>query len=928
MKTKLYLSFLALTALPLSVSSVQAQTYQPSNRTPVSDNTLGTQVSGNGGNFNITGGVRKGQTLFHSFNDFSVPTNGSANFLNSFSNRDIITRVTGNLFSDINGTVNTNGANFFLINPNGIVFGTNARLNVGKAFVGSTANSLDLVDGGGRTITFGTNPNGDAPLLAVNPNVLFNVSRLNLGGGTGAISNFGTLQTPNDSQYIGLIGGNITLNGGKIIAPGGQIELGGLSVAGSVGLSTDGNNLKAQFPTNIARGDVSLANQSRINVIGTGKGDVTITARNIDLLGGSVIASGIGQGLGTPETVAGDIKLNATGKIAIVGSSSGILNTVSSNATGQGGNITLDTSSLFLQDGAQLQALTLGRGNVGNVTVNAKDTVSLTNNSAIANRVQEGGIGKGGNININGSGASLTLVDGAQLLSNTRGASASQSGGQGDAGNINVKVRAINISGKSGSFPSGIRSDIGRGAIGKGGNITIEADSFDLKGGAEISAATLGQGNAGNITIKAKDNITLDRANILSSVEAGGVGDGGDIEISGASFSQSNGAQILSSTRSAFDNQPAGQGNAGNVKLKVNGAVRIIGTNGSFPTSIATFVDPGTVGNGGNISIETGSFSLQDGAQLLASTEGQGNAGTITVNAADFFTIAGRSGLVTNSRGQTGFLTSSLLVTSLSQTGKAGDIIVASPQISVDGGAIKATSLFGNGGNIQIGGQSGSTQGSKIPAVDLLLLRRKGQISTSAGGTPQSGGNGGNIKIDSKLIVAIPTENSDISANAVKGRGGNVTINSQGLFGIQFRPQSTVNSDITASSDFGLSGSVQINTPGVDPGKDSTELPKVTTDASNQISQVCSATNRQNKLTVAGRGGLPPTANDPLTSDVIWQDARAASRQPAVSSAMTNPVELAPPAVGWIFNGKKVTLIAAKTNGQLTGTSVACPNIK
>ena len=208
-----HLPFLTTTALLLFPTSVYAQTYQPSNRTPVADTTLGTQVSGTGNNFNITGGINKGQTLFHSFTDFSVPTNGAANFLNPANNRDIITRVTGGVFSDINGTVNTNGANFFLINPNGIVFGTNAQLNVGKAFVGSTASGIDLVDARGRMITFSTNPNGDAPLLSVAPNVLFNVSRLNFSGSTGAISNFGTLQTPNNSQYIGLIGGNVTLDG-------------------------------------------------------------------------------------------------------------------------------------------------------------------------------------------------------------------------------------------------------------------------------------------------------------------------------------------------------------------------------------------------------------------------------------------------------------------------------------------------------------------------------------------------------------------------------------------------------------------------------------------------------------------------------------------------------------------------------------------
>jgi filamentous hemagglutinin family protein len=270
MKTKLWLSFLPLISLIPNTQTAQAQTYQPSNRPPVADSTLNTQVSANGSTFNITGGLTKGQTLFHSFTDFSVPTNGAANFVNLTNPRDIITRVTGNSFSDINGLVNTNGANFFLINPNGIVFGTNAQLNVGRAFMASTANGLNLVDGAGSAITFGTNTNGD-PLLKIAPNVLFNVSSLTMGGGNGQISNFGTLQTTNPNQYIGLIGGNVNLNGGQIIAPGGRVDIGGLSAPGTV---TFGVQRDAQLPTNVERGDVLLTNGARVDVTGAGGGDI------------------------------------------------------------------------------------------------------------------------------------------------------------------------------------------------------------------------------------------------------------------------------------------------------------------------------------------------------------------------------------------------------------------------------------------------------------------------------------------------------------------------------------------------------------------------------------------------------------------------------------------------------------------------------
>jgi filamentous hemagglutinin family protein len=954
MKTKFCLSLLTLTSLVVNTQPAQAQTYQPTNRTPVADNTIGTQVSGNGNNFNITGGVTKGQTLFHSFTDFSVPTNGSANFLNPVGNRDIITRVTGNLFSDINGTVNTNGANFFLINPNGIVFGTNAKLNVGKAFVGSTANSIDLVDGSGRAITFGTNANGDAPLLSVAPNVLFDVSRLNMGGGNGAISNFGTLQTNNPSQYIGLIGGNVKLDGGQINALGGRVELGGLSAFGSVALGGDVNNLQVQFPSNVARGDVSFTNGARILVPGVGGGDIAITARNLEVLGGSFLIGGIFPGLGTPETLAGDIKLNATGEIAIVGSS-GIVNLVGLNSKGNGGNITIDAGSLSLLDGGGFRTSTYGRGDAGNINVKVTGSVNIagTNKnsglvSGISSFVSQEAFGKSGNIMVEagslslseganlqtsilgqGKGGNIMVDAGSLLLRDGASLETSTYLGQGDAGNINVKVTgSVDIAGinKNNGFPSGILSSSGTSLKFSGGNITIDAGSLSLRDGARFLTSTFGSGNAGNVTVTTKDAISLSgNSDIFSRVEAGSVGKGGDINIQAASLSLQDGARLVASTSGASEGKPAGEGDAGNITVKVSGAVDIRGTTDT-PSFLTSDVQPGTKGNAGNITIDAGSLSLQGIAQLFTTTEGQGNAGTIKVNATDFVNISGKVGI----------FRSGLLVSSFSETGIAGDILVTSPKITLDnGGAIAAQSISGNGGNITIGGKlkgdSGFGLGSKIDPnnlteTDILLLRRNAQISTNASGTPLQGGDGGNININSKLIVAIPKENSDIVANAVKGRGGNVSINSQGLFGIQFRSQPTDNSDIAASSAFGQNGTVSIDTPGTDPGRDSTELPNTTTDASNQISQVCSANNRQNKLTVTGRGGLPPNANDPLTSDVVWQDARAASSQPAVSSATNNSATLPPPAVGWVFDGKgKVTLVAAVTPGQPTGTRVVCP---
>jgi large exoprotein involved in heme utilization and adhesion len=250
--------------------------------------------------------------------------------------------------------------------------------------------------------------------------------------------------------------------------------------------------------------------------------------------------------------------------------------------------------------------------------------------------------------------------------------------------------------------------------------------------------------------------------------------------------------------------------------------------------------------------------------------------------------------------------------------GAAGNITMSSPLITLDTSTIDAQSSGGSGGNIKIFGN------------DLLLLRRQSRISTNAISTPQADGNGGNIDIKTILLVALLNEDSNITANATKGAGGKINIEAQGVFGIEFSEGlRTGISDITATSETpGRTGTVNITTPGIDPGKNTTELPAVPTDPSTQISQVCGASNRQNKLTVTGRGGLPPVANDPLISDEIWQDNRA-TNPTSMAKNVTTPVKLAPPAIGLVYDGKgRVTLVAAGAQTQPIGTSTACPAAK
>ncbi|MCC5609691.1 filamentous hemagglutinin N-terminal domain-containing protein, partial [Nostoc sp. CHAB 5834] len=530
-------------------------------------------VTPDGSTLNITGGTQAGTNLFHSFSEFSVSPGGTASFNNAFDIQNIISRVTGGSVSDINGIISTKGtANLFLINPNGIIFGQNAQLNIGGSFVATTANALQF---GNIGFFSATEKNIPSPLLTVNPSaLLFNQINQNaaiqnslvapVGTDPAGLNTFG-LRVP-DGKSLLLVGGNVSMDRGELNAFGGRVELGGLAELGTVALGVNGDNLSLIFPEDVRRAEVFLTNQAAISVEGNGGGNIAVNASDIEISGGSVLSAGIEQSLGTPETVAGDITLNATGEIKVADGSR-VRNLVRLRSQGNAGNITIDSGSFSLSDGARLIAATYGQGNAGNVTVSAKNAVSLAD-ADILSTVEEGGVGKGGNITINAT--TLSLTDGAKLVTSTREASPTAPAGRGDAGNVIVNVTgAVDIVGEKNNSRSGIRTLVETEAVGNAGNITIDSGSFSLSDRARFTAGTRGQGNAGNVTVRAKNAVSLADADILSTVEEGGVGKGGNIDINATTLSLTDGAKLVTSTREASPTAPAGRGDAGNVIVNV-----------------------------------------------------------------------------------------------------------------------------------------------------------------------------------------------------------------------------------------------------------------------------------------------------------------------------------------------------------------------
>ncbi|MDD9867416.1 MAG: filamentous hemagglutinin N-terminal domain-containing protein, partial [Verrucomicrobiales bacterium] len=116
----------------------------------VVDNSFGQAGPLDGPNFQIPAKLGKtvGGNLFHSFAEFSLTSDQSATFIGSDSINNILGRVTGDKASHIDGLLKSeiDGAGLFLMNPNGIVLGKNAKVDVSGSFVLTAQDRIKLGD--------------------------------------------------------------------------------------------------------------------------------------------------------------------------------------------------------------------------------------------------------------------------------------------------------------------------------------------------------------------------------------------------------------------------------------------------------------------------------------------------------------------------------------------------------------------------------------------------------------------------------------------------------------------------------------------------------------------------------------------------------------------------------------------------------------
>ncbi|TYQ27978.1 filamentous hemagglutinin N-terminal domain-containing protein [Pseudanabaena sp. UWO311] len=603
---------------------------------------------------------------------------------------------------------------------------------------------------------------------------------------------------------------------------------------------------------------------------------------------GAIVAQGNGNGL---EFIPFEIfspnnpSLNVGG--GVIGSRT--LALVGGDVTLQGANLTADS----------------GRIELGSVAGNGFVAIAQTANNLILNYDQVPNLGNirleqaasadtsgdngGGSIQVQGKQVSLS--DGSVLRSSSLL--------NGNGGEIFVRATEfLSARGESNTpFPSGIFTDTSSVSSGKGSNITIATNRLELTEGAQISASTYGSGNAGEITVNASEILLKGRSNsdfygsgIFSQVlDIPVTGNSGKITVTTDNLQILNGASLTTST--------FGSGSAGDLTVTAKNII-LFGTNDS-PTSITSAADFGSTGNGGLLTIKSDNLSINNGAQISVSTRSSGNAGNLVVTAKSV-DIAGQ---VENGR-------SGLFANAIFDTGNGGDIVVNSDRVTVrDGGIISASnfrsnsttfpgsgsvgnitinspSILLNGGRINIDSLSGSRGNINLNST-LTVLRNASSISTNALGNAT----GGNIRINTDFLVAVPLENSDITANSLNSFGGQVIITAKGVIGFQLLNRLTPFSDITATSALGtqFNGLVEIRSPDNDLSRGLVKLPDNLTDTNKQIVAACDRF-RGNELISTGRGGAPTDATQTISSQAVWKDLRL-SEVPSTQSNPTSQTE-------------------------------------
>jgi filamentous hemagglutinin family protein len=417
-------------------------------------------------------GQIRGSHLFHSFGQFNVPTNGSATFRGPAAIENIVGRVTGGQVSSIDGVLRSEiaGANLYLLNPSGVLFGPNARLDVRGSFHVSTADYLRFADGA----TFSANL-GQASVLTVAEPAAFGF----LGTPPAPVAIQGSRLAVGTGRALTVVGGDITIVDGVLVASGGRLQVASVAAPGDVRFNALALAPDLQVDSFARLGQMQLQGVA-FSVSGLRGGAVRIWGGRVQADRTTILANTFGPVPGVSLAV----DLQITGRIDLHASEIGALVTDTTSASVSGGNIRVQAETLTLTGGSRIITSTTGPGRGGNITVAAMAVISLADESSIS--ASSAGVGEVG-------GGVITLSAGHRILLRDSELRARVQGGEGDAGNLLLEAPFVIVD----------HSDVIANAVGgRGGNITSTGDVF-LRDPVSLVDASSALNAPGTIDIQA-----------------------------------------------------------------------------------------------------------------------------------------------------------------------------------------------------------------------------------------------------------------------------------------------------------------------------------------------------------------------------------------------------------------------------------------
>ena len=700
----------------------------------------------------IEGGATRGSALFHSFTDFNVNTGQQVYFANPTGIENILSRVTGFSPSQMDGLLGVNGsANLFFLNPNGIIFGPDAQLDVEGSFVASTSDRFRFADGNEFRAT---DPN-DAPLVTVNIPL-----GLQLGpDAPAALVSEADLETGRDLR---LSAGSVTSTG-LLSAPNGEVRVEGAAgdvqvraVEAQSAVLSASENLVLTESRLLTQGDLSLLAEQTVQIRDS---EVTpfLAAPGGDLLVQGEEAVDI-LALNHPQTpfqAGGDITLISDGVISAdahftAGGSFSVLNLAGDIANLMslydpimtvGGDFTVGDYT-----GPSMQVNAGGNISYGIVTIDAIDNAVDPNQPAFI-------LDAGGNITGTGN-VSTTVADAGLLVDFQAGGIITIS---------NSTIDSSNATGLAGDISLIAEGDITLT------NTTIDSNSDNSDGGfsvvriqsntgsvsldqTAVRAENSGSSFAGDIFVDAANTISITNNSTLSSD-----GDFGRIFVGSSSSGETDplpaSVEIDNSILTATNEIVSGTERAGDISIRAADTVNIQNSSSLFTS---TFGDE----RGGDITVTTASglIALSNNSSLNAGTSGAGNGGDVFVRANSGGTIS---------------LNDSVIDASTTGSGNVGRV-----EVSAAGGNITLANS-----RIRAAIEAGATGGGNPVdiAADSIFLENGSRIEAVTFGS----GNAGNINVEfidefrisgtnfiglsSGLLASSERDNS--------GLGGNININ-------------------------------------------------------------------------------------------------------------------------------------------------------